>query len=73
MRQIHLEPPRVQGRTATFRWQVTPHTPLYRKTEFTLRFPDTIDLSRVPERLWWDIFLIVTHSDPERRASGRSI
>jgi hypothetical protein len=62
MLQIHLEPPLVQGRTATFRWQVTPHTPLYRKTEFTLRFPEAVDLSRVPERLWWDIFLIVTHA-----------
>lgn len=62
MRQIHLEPPLVQGRTATFRWQVTPPTPLYRKTEFTLRFPESIDLARVPERLWWDIFLIVVHS-----------
>jgi len=62
MRQIHLEPPVVQARTATFRWRVTPETPLYYKTEFSLRFPETIDLARVPERLWWDIFLIVLHS-----------
>ncbi len=62
MREIHLEPPLVQGRSATFRWRVTPRSPLYHKTEFTLRFPETIDLARVPERLWWDIFLIVLHS-----------
>ncbi len=62
MRQIRLEPPLVQGQSATFRWQVTPETPLYRKTEFTLRFPGTVDLARVPERLWWDIFLIVLHA-----------
>lgn len=62
MRQIRLEPPLVQGQSAIFRWQVTPETPLYRKTEFTLRFPPAVDLSRVPERLWWDIFLIVLHA-----------
>ncbi len=62
MREIYLEPPLVQRRSATFRWRVTPHTPLYHRTEFTLRFPDSIDLARVPERLWWDIFLIVLHS-----------
>lgn len=62
MRQIRLEPPLVQGQCATFRWKVTPETPLYRKSEFTLRFPPAVDLARVPERLWWDIFLIVLHS-----------
>ena len=62
MRQISLEPPLVQGQSAIFRWHVTPQTPLYRKSEFTLRFPPSVDLSRVPERLWWDIFLIVLHA-----------
>lgn len=62
MRQIRLEPPRIQGQVATFRWHITPETPLYRRTEFTLRFPASVDLTRVPERLWWDAFLIVLHS-----------
>lgn len=62
MRQIYLEPPLVQGQSAIFRWRVTPETPLYRKQEFTLRFPASVDLARVPERLWWDIFLIVLHA-----------
>jgi hypothetical protein len=62
MRQIRLEAPLVQGQSATFRWQVTPETPLYRRSEFTLRFPASLDLARVPERLWWDVFLIVLHS-----------
>jgi hypothetical protein len=62
MRQIRLEAPLVQGQSATFRWRVTPDTPLYRRPEFTLRFPPSIDLARVPERLWWDVFLIVLHS-----------
>ena len=62
MRQIRLEPPLVQGQSATFRWHVTPETALYRKPKFTLRFPPSVDLARVPERLWWDVFLIVLHS-----------
>jgi hypothetical protein len=62
MRQIRLEPPLVQGQSATFRWAVTPETPLYRKSEFTLRFPPSVELARVPERLWWDVFLIVLHA-----------
>lgn len=53
--------PVVDGRTAIFRWQVAPETTLYRKTSFTLTFPSSVDLSRVPPRLWWDILLICLH------------
>jgi hypothetical protein len=61
MRQIHLEPPQIEGQTATFRWRVEPESALYHRTHFTLRFPPAVDLARVPERLWWDVFLICLH------------
>src|SRR5262249_28284957 len=46
----------------TFRWRVDPATALYRQPQFTLRFPETVDLARVPEGLWWTIMLICLHS-----------
>jgi hypothetical protein len=61
MHRIDLMTPVVQGQTAVFRWQVVPETTLYRKTSFTLTFPSWVDLSRVPQRLWWDILLICLH------------
>jgi hypothetical protein len=61
MRKIHLEPPLIQGQTATFRWRIEPATDLYRQSHFSLRFPASIDLATVPERLWWDVFLICLH------------
>src|SRR5882724_7501473 len=61
MHRIDLSPPVVDGQTAIFRWQVEPATPLYRKTSFALTFPSSVDLSRVPQRLWWDILLLCLH------------
>ncbi len=40
-----------------FRWRVEPATPLYRANEFTLSFPDGVDLGRVSSGLWWTIGL----------------
>jgi hypothetical protein len=54
-------PPVVDGQVITFRWRIEPISALYRKTSFTLTFPGSIDLSRVPDRLWWDIALICLH------------
>jgi hypothetical protein len=61
MHRIDLIAPVVDGQTAIFRWQVAPETTLYRKSSFTLTFPSSVDLSRVPQRLWWDILLICLH------------
>jgi hypothetical protein len=62
MRKIYLEPPEIQGRTATFRWRMTPAASLYRQDFFTMTFPDSLDLSRVPPRLWWDVMMICLHA-----------
>jgi hypothetical protein len=61
MYQIHLMPPIVEGQKVTFVWRVEPATTLYRTTSFMMAFPGSVDLSRVPDRLWWDIFLICLH------------
>jgi hypothetical protein len=61
MYQIFLMTPIVEKQTVTFVWRVEPATTLYRKTSFTMAFPGSVDLSRVPDRLWWDIFLICLH------------
>src|SRR5262249_17450330 len=51
----------IEGQTATFRWSVQPATSLYARSSFRLTFPPSLDLSRVPGRLWWDILLICLH------------
>ena len=57
-----LSPPAVHGTTVTFRWRVEPTTKLYKKTCFTMTFPSSVDISKVPDRLWWDIFFMCLHS-----------
>ena len=62
MNVVRLEPPAVSGNTVSFRWAVEPQSSLYRKHEFFLRFPESVDVSRVSESLWWRITLISLHS-----------
>jgi len=62
MHSIYLDPPEIQGQTVTFRWRITPETHLYRHNHFSFQFPDSVDLTRVPQRLWWDILLICLHA-----------
>jgi hypothetical protein len=61
MHSIFLMPPIVEGQSVAFHWRVEPESALYRKTSFTMAFPGSVDLSRVPDRLWWDVFLICLH------------
>src|SRR6516162_3981855 len=61
MHKIKLYPPEIECQTATFRWSVYPATSLYTRSSFQLAFPSSLDLSRVPGRLWWDILLICLH------------
>jgi len=62
MNSITLFPPEIKEREVTFRWRVDPPTTLYRQPQFTLRFPETVDLKRVPQSLWWTVMLICLHS-----------
>jgi hypothetical protein len=61
MHKIYLMAPAVQSQTVAFHWRVEPASPLYRRTHFTINFPPSVDLSRVPDRLWWDLFLMCLH------------
>lgn len=61
MNRIILHPPEVRGQRVSFAWDVEPASALYRKPWFMLRFPDFIDLGRVPEALWTRIALICLH------------
>ncbi len=62
MTRITLHAPEPSRHAVSFAWSVEPPTPMYRATRFTLRFPETLDLSRIPESLWWTVFLICLHS-----------
>jgi hypothetical protein len=61
MRKIWLSPPVVEGQEVFFEWSIQPTCPLYVKTNFSITFPPSVDLTRVPPRLWWDIFLLCLH------------
>ena len=62
MIQIVLAQPRVVGRNICFSWTVDPAVDVYRATEFTLRFPDEIDVAKVPARIWWLVFFLCLHT-----------
>jgi hypothetical protein len=61
MHKVELSAPVISGQDVIFDWRVEPKTALYRESRFKITFPQSIDLSRVPERLWWDILLICLH------------
>jgi hypothetical protein len=61
MHRIQVHPPERKGRRVVFRWTVEPATSLYRASSFALRFPESIDLARVPERIWWWVALLCLH------------
>jgi hypothetical protein len=61
MNRIRLHAPEISGRSVRFRWEVAPRTNLYRAHAFTLRFGADIDISRLPEPLWWTIAVICLH------------
>ena len=44
-----------------FAWSVEPESELYSRAEFSLRFPDGVDVAAVPLGLWWRIALICLH------------
>ncbi len=62
MNRITIHPPETSTHTVAFRWMVEPPTPLYHTTSFSLRFPEAVDLSRIPDRLWWTAVLTCLHS-----------
>ena len=61
MHKIDLMPPIIRGQKVTFQWNVEPQTKLYKQTQFAIQFPSFVDLTRVPERLWWDLLIMCLH------------
>jgi hypothetical protein len=59
---VRLRAPAVGEREVVFSWEVTPATELYHRTEFTLSFPDEIELARVPDAVWWRVMMICLHA-----------
>ncbi len=62
MTRITLYAPERQSQEVTFRWAVDPPTALYRRCQWTLRFPSSVDISGLPVRLWWIVALACLHS-----------
>ncbi len=62
LREIAIERPRVSGREVLFSWSVEPRSDLYRAHRFFLRFPEVIDLSRVPAAFWDRLAMLCLHS-----------
>ena len=60
--KITIHPAEVHGGEVMFSWSINPPQNLYIKNRFTLNFPAFVDLSKVPESLWWRIALICLHS-----------
>jgi hypothetical protein len=60
--QVRLDSPRVEGNEVLFAWQVTPATELYRRTSFRLSFPPDLELTTVPDALWWRIGMLCLHT-----------
>ncbi len=60
--RITLYPPEPTSDGVVVRWRVDPPTALYRRSQFTLRFPPGVDVSRIPMSLWWTAALVCLHS-----------
>jgi hypothetical protein len=59
---VFLEAPEVSGDTVSWRWSIAPRPELYAVDGFWMRFPECVDLSRVPTSLLWIAGLIALHS-----------
>ena len=58
---IRIETPVVGRDSVTFRWSVDPPTELYTRTEFTITFPESVDVAALPETLWWTVAFLCLH------------
>jgi perosamine synthetase len=59
---IEFSNPRIGEHDVEFAWSVTPKTELYERSAFHLRFPESVDIGRVPMALWWRIALLSLHA-----------
>jgi hypothetical protein len=62
VRRVRLYEPEVGADEVVFRWEVTPPTELYKRSNFRVSFPSSVDLSAVPSSLWWRVLLLSLHA-----------
>ncbi len=58
MNVISIAEPSISGQEVSFSWTVTPLTPLYERTGFHLRFPETVELEAIAPAVWWRVVLL---------------
>ncbi|MGK2876955.1 MAG: hypothetical protein ACSLFF_00020 [Solirubrobacterales bacterium] len=61
MIEIRLREPVVRGSEVDFAWSVEPDNGFYRDPQFTLSFPKSLDISKVPEGVWLRVMFICLH------------
>lgn len=62
MNRFRLHPPTISGQTVRISWDVAPASTLYWKNEFSLEFPEPVDVRLVPDRMWGLIALLCLHA-----------
>lgn len=55
---IRLDEPRIDGQRVHFTWRSTPTCDIWLRQSFFLEFPDSVDLSQVPEGLWPRVMML---------------
>lgn len=61
MIEIRLLEPVVRGNEVEFVWSVEPDNGFYRDPRFTLSFPKSLDISKLPEGIWLRVMFICLH------------
>jgi hypothetical protein len=60
--RVLVLPPEVSGSTVTFGCLVSPPTPLYKSTRFSISFPPGVELAAVPSGLFFTVALLCLHA-----------
>jgi hypothetical protein len=60
--RVRLHEPEIGAHDVYFRWDVTPASELYQRTDFRLSFPPELDLGAVSRALWWRIALLCLYT-----------
>jgi hypothetical protein len=61
MNRFRLHHPRISGQTVRVSWEVDPPSALYWKNEFFLEFPASVEVSRIPDRVWGLVAILCLH------------
>ena len=62
IRQIRFKPLQITQSTVRVEWEMTPESPIYLRTHFTLDFSEALDPRTLPLKLWWTVAILCIHS-----------